>query len=74
VNLDGTFRACQAFVRKLRRAGKPGAIVNISSAAGIMAVPNRLGYVASKFGVSGGVRSNSTPYLNLAGHAHGIRA
>ena len=57
VNLDGTFRACQTFARELCKTGKPGAIVNISSAAGIMAVPNRLGYVASKFGVSGITRA-----------------
>ena len=53
INLDGTFRTCQAFARALRDAGTPGAIVNITSAAGHMAVPNRLGYVASKFGASG---------------------
>jgi meso-butanediol dehydrogenase / (S,S)-butanediol dehydrogenase / diacetyl reductase len=57
INLDGTFRTCQVFARELRNAGKPGAIVNITSAAGIMAVPNRLGYVASKFGVSGITRA-----------------
>jgi NAD(P)-dependent dehydrogenase (short-subunit alcohol dehydrogenase family) len=57
VNLDGTFLICQAFARQLQKAGQPGAIVNISSAAGIMAVPNRLGYVASKFAVSGITRA-----------------
>jgi meso-butanediol dehydrogenase/(S,S)-butanediol dehydrogenase/diacetyl reductase len=68
VNLDATFRFCQAFARELRKAGKPGAIVNITSAAGIMAVPNRLGYVASKFAVSGITRAMS---MELA--ALGIR-
>lgn len=53
VNLDGTFNTCQAFAQALKEAKRPGAIVNIASAAGVMAVPNRLGYVASKFGVSG---------------------
>lgn len=57
INLDGTFRTCQVFARALRDAGSPGAIVNITSAAGLMAVPNRLGYVASKFGVSGASRA-----------------
>jgi meso-butanediol dehydrogenase/(S,S)-butanediol dehydrogenase/diacetyl reductase len=57
VNLDGTFMVCQAFARHLQKVGQPGAIVNIASAAGIMAVPNRLGYVASKFGVSGITRA-----------------
>lgn len=53
VNLDGTFNICQAFVRALKKAETPGAIVNISSTAGIRAVPNRLAYVAAKMGVSG---------------------
>jgi NAD(P)-dependent dehydrogenase (short-subunit alcohol dehydrogenase family) len=53
VNLDGTFNICQAFVRALKMAEAPGAIVNISSTAGIRAVPNRLAYVAAKMGVSG---------------------
>ncbi|SHN39626.1 SDR family NAD(P)-dependent oxidoreductase [Cryptosporangium aurantiacum] len=49
VNLAGTLNTCQAFVRTVRQ----GAIVNVASAAGIRAVPNRLAYVASKFGVVG---------------------
>ena len=53
INLDGTFNICQAFVRALKQAATPGAIVNISSTAGIRAVPNRLAYVAAKMGVSG---------------------
>jgi NAD(P)-dependent dehydrogenase (short-subunit alcohol dehydrogenase family) len=57
INLDGTFRTCQQFVRELRNTGGGGAIVNITSAAGLMAVPNRLAYVASKFGVSGITRA-----------------
>jgi meso-butanediol dehydrogenase/(S,S)-butanediol dehydrogenase/diacetyl reductase len=65
VNLDATFRFCQAFARSLRQAGVPGAIVNISSAAGIMAVPNRLGYVASKFAVSGITRAMAMELATL---------
>lgn len=53
VNLNGTFNVCQAFVGALQKTNMPGAIVNISSTAGIRAVPNRLAYVASKMGVSG---------------------
>lgn len=57
VNLDGTFHMCQFFVQALQAARRPGAIVNISSTAGIMAMDNRVGYVASKFGVSGITRA-----------------
>jgi meso-butanediol dehydrogenase/(S,S)-butanediol dehydrogenase/diacetyl reductase len=57
VNLDGTFNMCQFFARALKESGGGGAIVNVSSGAGLMGVPNRLGYVASKFGVSGITRT-----------------
>jgi meso-butanediol dehydrogenase / (S,S)-butanediol dehydrogenase / diacetyl reductase len=57
VNLDGTFFMCQAFARAAQKAGTHAAIVNVSSGAGVMGVPNRLGYVASKFGVSGITRT-----------------
>jgi NAD(P)-dependent dehydrogenase (short-subunit alcohol dehydrogenase family) len=53
VNLNGTFYTCQAFARVVTAAKTPSAIVNISSMAGLVGVSNRLGYVASKFGVSG---------------------
>lgn len=57
VNLDGTFNTCQAFARAVQKAPAPAAIVNVSSAGGLTGVPNRLGYVASKFGVSGITRT-----------------
>ena len=53
INLDGTFNMCQAFARAVKEAGTPAAIVNVTSAAGLRGVPNRLAYVASKFGASG---------------------
>jgi len=53
VNLDGTFNVCQAFARAVTEARTPAAIVNLSSAAGIRGVPNRLPYAASKYGVVG---------------------
>jgi NAD(P)-dependent dehydrogenase (short-subunit alcohol dehydrogenase family) len=53
VNLDGTFNVCQAFARVVTEARMPAAIVNLSSAAGIRGVPNRLPYAASKYGVVG---------------------
>lgn len=60
VNLNGTVNMCQAFVRAVQDDTKePRAIVNISSGAGVMGVPNRLPYVASKFAVSGITKSMS---------------
>ena len=53
VNLDGTFLMCQSFGRAVRDDKTSRSIVNFSSGAGIMGVPNRLPYVASKFAVSG---------------------
>jgi meso-butanediol dehydrogenase / (S,S)-butanediol dehydrogenase / diacetyl reductase len=53
VNLDGTFNMCQAFARAVKEAQTPAAIVNLSSAAGLRGVPNRLSYAASKYGVVG---------------------
>jgi meso-butanediol dehydrogenase / (S,S)-butanediol dehydrogenase / diacetyl reductase len=68
VNLAGTLFACQAFAC-LDSGGRSGrAIVNVSSAAGIRAVPNRLSYVASKFAVVG---TTQTMALELA--SSGVR-
>lgn len=53
VNLDGSFNICQAFAKAMVEKKASGAIVNISSTAGIRAVPNRIAYVAAKMGVSG---------------------
>jgi meso-butanediol dehydrogenase / (S,S)-butanediol dehydrogenase / diacetyl reductase len=53
VNLDGTLNTCRAFARVVTEAGAPASIVNLSSSAGIRGVPKRIGYVASKYGVSG---------------------
>jgi len=59
VNLDGTINMCQAFVLAVKDDTGPRAIVNISSGAGVLGVPNRLSYVASKFGISGITKSMS---------------
>ena len=53
VNLGGTFNVCQAFARVVAEAHAAAAIVNLSSAAGIRGVPNRLPYAASKYGIVG---------------------
>src|SRR5882672_4880211 len=46
INLTGTYLGIRAIVPSMRKAGG-GAIVNISSAAGMMAYPNNAAYVAS---------------------------
>ncbi|KQT94776.1 hypothetical protein ASG49_00185 [Marmoricola sp. Leaf446] len=53
VNVDGTFNVSRAVVRTMVDAGVRGSVVNFSSGAGIRGVANRIGYVASKFAVTG---------------------
>lgn len=50
VNLKGTFLVSKAVLPELRRAGG-GAIVNIASILGLVAMKNRAAYTASKGGV-----------------------
>ncbi|MFI6295099.1 SDR family oxidoreductase [Nonomuraea sp. NPDC050790] len=52
VNLTGVFLGLRAAAGPLRAAGG-GAIVNLSSAAGLFALPGAAGYGASKWGVRG---------------------
>lgn len=52
VNLTGAFFGIQASVPAMRRAGG-GSIINISSIAGLTALPFNSSYVATKFGVRG---------------------
>ena len=68
VNVEGTLNASRAVARRLVDAEAPGAIVNFSSGAGIRGVANRIGYVGSKFAVTG---ITYTMALELA--PHGIR-
>lgn len=53
VNLTGTFLCSQAAAQYLVKQGTGGKIVNLASVAGLMAVPNRAAYVASKHAVVG---------------------
>jgi meso-butanediol dehydrogenase/(S,S)-butanediol dehydrogenase/diacetyl reductase len=52
-NLTGTFVCSQTVAKRMVELGRLGKIVNLSSAAGLMAVPNRAAYVSSKHGVIG---------------------
>ena len=52
INLTGPYLGIRAVAPSMRKAGG-GAIVNISSAAGMMAYPDIAAYAASKWGVRG---------------------
>jgi 3-oxoacyl-[acyl-carrier protein] reductase len=56
VNLTGTFLCCQAAVPLMRQSGG-GRIINISSVAGLLAMPGAPHYAAAKAGVLGLTRS-----------------
>jgi NAD(P)-dependent dehydrogenase (short-subunit alcohol dehydrogenase family) len=67
-NLKGTFFMSQAIARRWVDDGAPGAIVNISSQAGLVAIDERAAYCSSKAGVV-----NLTRELALEWAEHGIR-
>jgi NAD(P)-dependent dehydrogenase (short-subunit alcohol dehydrogenase family) len=50
VNVEGVFLGCRAAIAAMRRAGS-GSIINISSVAGLQAVPLATAYAASKAAV-----------------------
>ena len=51
VNVTGVFTVLQVFARGLQRRGRPGAVVNTASMAGVSGAPNMAGYSASKAAV-----------------------
>jgi len=53
VNLSGTFFACVAASRHMINDARPGAIVTVSSIAGLVGVAHRPAYTASKHGIIG---------------------
>ncbi|MCX4097152.1 SDR family oxidoreductase [Nocardia sp. alder85J] len=53
VNLMGPIHVIENFVPPMTRAGRGGALVNVSSAAGLLALPWHAAYSASKFGLRG---------------------
>lgn len=65
VNAEGVFNMCQAFVLKVRTAQRPAAIVNVSSTAGLIGVPNRPVYTASKHAVVGLTREMAIDFASL---------
>lgn len=68
VNVEGTFLGCRAAVGAMKAHG--GAIVNLSSVAGLIGVPDLAGYCASK----GAVRLlTKSVALHCAKHGYRIR-
>jgi NAD(P)-dependent dehydrogenase (short-subunit alcohol dehydrogenase family) len=62
-NLRGTFLTCRAVIRHLLEAGRPGAIVCVSSVLASVATPGgSAAYCASKGGVAQLVRSLAVEY------------
>lgn len=53
VNLMGPIHVIEAFVPPMVKAGRGGHLVNVSSAAGLVALPWHAAYSASKFGLRG---------------------
>ncbi|MGJ0120460.1 SDR family oxidoreductase [Williamsia sp. MIQD14] len=53
INLMGPIHIIECFVPQMVRRGSGGHLVNVSSAAGLMALPWHAAYSASKFGIRG---------------------
>jgi 3(or 17)beta-hydroxysteroid dehydrogenase len=51
VNVDGVFLGCRAAIATMRRVGRGGSIINMSSIAGLLATPYATAYGASKAAV-----------------------
>ncbi|WP_019560988.1 SDR family NAD(P)-dependent oxidoreductase [Caldimonas manganoxidans] len=68
VNLKGAFLMGQACARQMVRQGQGGAIINMSSVNGVMAIPSIASYNVSKGGID-----QLTRVMALALADHGIR-
>jgi NAD(P)-dependent dehydrogenase (short-subunit alcohol dehydrogenase family) len=53
VNLKGTFLVCQAAAKYMRKGGRGGSIVNVSSTSAQRGNPGQTNYAAAKAGVMG---------------------
>ena len=68
VNLSGVFFCMQSELRVMSAQGRGGAIVNMSSGAGIVPAPGQPQYTAAKHGVLGLTKQAAEEFA-----AHGIR-
>jgi len=71
VNLTGPFLLSQKVANEMKRQGKGGSIINITSISGEMARPNTAAYAASKGGLKGLTKSMA---VDLAQHKIRVNA
>ncbi|MCG5434337.1 SDR family oxidoreductase [Mycobacterium sp. MYCO198283] len=69
VNLMGPIHVIEAFVPQMVAAGRGGHLVNVSSAAGLVALPWHAAYSASKYGLRG---LSEVLRFDLARHGIGV--
>jgi NAD(P)-dependent dehydrogenase (short-subunit alcohol dehydrogenase family) len=69
INLMGPIHVIEAFVPPMVTAGRGGHLVNVSSAAGLVALPWHAAYSASKFGLCG---LSEVLRFDLARHRIGV--
>ncbi len=69
INLMGPIHVIESFVPQMVAAGRGGRLVNVSSAAGIVALPWHAAYSASKYGLRG---LSEVLRFDLAKHGIGV--
>jgi NAD(P)-dependent dehydrogenase (short-subunit alcohol dehydrogenase family) len=69
INLMGPIHVIETFVPPMVLAGRGGSLVNVSSAAGIVALPWHAAYSASKYGLRG---ASEVLRFDLARHRIGV--